>query len=171
MVIKEHQDRSYTRYSNHDLDGGKSLTVYKAAKNNKVAEQIEWNRILLETVSALEYIHKCEFAHNDLKSNNIVLEKRHDQMLHPVIIDFGKSVAFNKAKNPVPKPAHLRVHYRNSYVAPELVDGTGKPSVEGDVFSLAFLIKTVYGILNFKKIDCIKTGLRRRAASRPSIRR
>ena len=92
-------------------------------------------------------------------------------MLHPVIIDFGKSVAFNKAKNPVPKPAHLRVHYRNSYVAPELVDGTGKPSVEGDVFSLAFLIKTVYGILNFKKIDCIKTGLRRRAASRPSIRR
>lgn len=213
VVIKEYQDRSSARDSNHRLailqrearheaqvlqqlgdhpgipflfgillkekpvsivlkfhgDGGESLTVYKAAKNNKVAEQKEWNRILLETASALEHIHKCEFAHNDLKSNNVVLEKRDDQMLHPVIIDFGKSVAFNKAKNPVPKPAHLRVHYKNSYVAPELVDGTGKPSVESDVFSLAFLIKTVYRILNFKEIDCIKNGLHKRAASRPSI--
>ena len=150
-------------------DGDESLTVYKAAKNNKVATQKEWNRILLDTASALEHIHKCEFAHNDLKSNNIVLEKRHDQMHHPVIIDFGKSVAFKKAKNPVPKLAHLSIHYQNGYVAPELVDGMAKPSVQSDVFSLAFLIKTVYGILNFKEINCIKNGLHKRAASRPSI--
>ena len=90
-------------------------------------------------------------------------------MLHPVIIDFGKSVSLSKVKNPVPKPAHLKDHYKNSYVAPELVDGTGKPSVESDVFSLAFLIKTVYRILKFKDIDCIKNGLSTRAANRPSI--
>ena len=65
-------------------------------------------------------------------------------MLHPVVVDFGNSVAFNKAKNPVPKPAFLKDHYsKNSYVAPELVDGTGKPSVESDVFSLAFLLNYI----------------------------
>ena len=97
---------------------------------------------------ALEYIHKYEFVHNDLKSDSVVLEKRHDQMLHPVIIDFGKSVAFSKIQSPFPKPEHLRVHYKNSYVAPTLVDGTGNSSVESDVFSLTFLIKTVY--IHFK---------------------
>ena len=95
------------------------------------------------------------------------MEKRHDHQLHPVIVDFGKSVAFNKAKTPVPKPKHLKDHYK--YIAPELVDGTGKPSVESDVFSLAFLVKTVYGILKFKDTDIIKTGLSTRAANRPSI--
>ena len=133
-------------------DGEESLTVFKAAKNEKVSEQREWNRILYDTANALELIHGCGFAHNDLKANNVVLEKRQDKCLHPVIIDFGKSVAFSKAKNPVPKPSYLKDQYKNSYIAPELIDGTGKPSINSDVYSLAFMIKSVYGILKFKAL-------------------
>lgn len=110
-------------------------------------------------MGALEHNHKSGSAHNDLRSNNVVLEKQDDQMFHPVIIDFGKSVSLSKAKNPIPKLAHLKQHYKNSYAAMELVDGMGKLSVESDVFFASFLIKTIYRILKFKDIDCIKNGL------------
>ena len=69
-------------------DGGESLTVYKAAKNSSVSELKDWNRILHDTAVALDHIHKCGFTHNYLKCNNVVLEKREDQLLNPVIVDF-----------------------------------------------------------------------------------
>ena len=89
-------------------DGKDSLTVYKAAKNNLISEKKEWNAILCETADALDHINRCGYAHNDLKSNNVFLEKREDERLHPVIIDFGKSVLLIKAKNPPAKPMHVR---------------------------------------------------------------
>ena len=153
-----------------DGDGDESCTVYKAAKGKKITEKKKWNEILLETLDALEHIHKCGYAHNDLKSNNVVLEKREDEKLHPVIIDFGNSVLLKKAKAPVPKPKHVRDSYKNSYIAPELVDGTGKPSIESDVYSLAFLIKSVYGILKFGNVDVsIKNALAKSPKNRPPI--
>ena len=62
-------------------DGEESVTIYKAAKDKKVAEAKKWNGIFLETSEALEHIHNCGYAHNDLKSNNVVLEKREDLQL------------------------------------------------------------------------------------------
>lgn len=150
-------------------DGDESLTIYKAAKYSKVTEKQEWNRLLEETANALDHVHGCGFAHNDIKSNNFVLEKRQDKRLHPVIIDFGKSVAFSKAKIPNPKPAHLTEHYKRSYIAPELVDGKGKPLVESDIYSLAFLITSVYEMLKFSEIAVVKKGLSAKATNRPSI--
>ena len=48
-----------------------------------------WLTILRGTVEALDHIHKAGVLHNDVKSNNIVLEKR-EQLWNPGIIDFGK---------------------------------------------------------------------------------
>ena len=81
-------------------DGGKSLTIFKAAKNKQIEDQKTWNSILFKTTEALEHIHKCGFAHNDLKANNVVLENREDGRPHPVIIDFGKSIDFQTQKLP-----------------------------------------------------------------------
>ena len=118
----------------------------------------------------MEYIHSCGYVHNDLKGNNIVLEKREDEQLHPVIIDFGKSVLVEKAKSPVAKPAHRRELYKDSYVAPELVDATGKPSIASYVYALAFLIKSVYKILKFGNIDVnVKNALAKSPKNRPPI--
>ena len=79
-------------------NGDESLAVNKAAKNKIVSVKRDWNRIFYDTADALEHIHKCGFAHNDLKTSHVVvLEKRDHQVLHPVITDFGKSVAFSKA--------------------------------------------------------------------------
>lgn len=113
-------------------DGKDSLTVYKAAKNNLISEKKEWNTILCETADALDHIHRCGYAHNDLKSNNVVLEKREDERLHSVIIDFGQSVLLLKAQNLPAKPLHVRGQYKDTYIAPELVEGTGKPSTKSE---------------------------------------
>ena len=61
----------------------------------------------------------------------------------------------------------MKKHF--NYLAPELLDGTGKPSIESDIYSLAFLIQTVYKLLKFKNIAILKNGLSRLAATRPSI--
>ena len=49
---------------------------------------------------------KGEFAHNDLKWNNGVLNVKTSFYL--VTFDFGKSDVFGKAKNAVPKPSHIK---------------------------------------------------------------
>lgn len=145
-----------------------SCTIYKAAKGKKVTERKKWNDIFVETSDALEHIHNCRYAHNDLKSNNVVLEKRGDEQLHPVITNFGNSVLLRKAKAPVAKPKHARDLY--TYVAPELVDGTGKPSIESDVYLLAYLIKSIYSILKFRNIDVnVKNALAKSPNNRPPI--
>ena len=151
-------------------DGKDSLTVYKAAKNSLVSGKKEWNTILCETADALDHVHRCGFAHNDLKSNNVVLEKREDERLHPVIIDFGKSVLLIKAKNPPAKPMHVRDQYKDSYIAPELVDGTGKPSAKSDIYALSFLIKSVYRLLRFRNVVAVKNALVTSPEERPTIK-
>ena len=151
-------------------DGKESVTLYKAAKTKIISEKHEWQAILCETSEALNHVHRCGYAHNDLKADNIVLDRREDERLHPVIIDFGKSVAFSEAKNPPPKSEHLKSLYKDSYIAPELVNGTGKPSATSDVYSLAFLVKKIYGILNFSNIAVIKRALENSPDDRPTIK-
>ena len=151
-------------------NGEESLTIYKAPKNRRITERKEWNSILLETANALEHIHCCGYAHNDLKTNNVVLEKREDERLHPVIIDFGKSVALDKAKIPAAKTAHAKDRCRNTHVAPELVNGTGKPSVASDVFALGHLNKSVFGIVKFENLPiAVENALAELATNRPPI--
>ena len=126
-----------------------------------------WDRIFREVVGALEHIHSCGFIHhNDLKSNNVVSEQREGQP-SPVIIDFGKSVLAEKAKVPMAEAKHIRSHF--SYIAPELRNGTAKPSVSSDIYSLAFMIKSLYKILDFKLNGTVKNALKELSDNRPSL--
>ena len=116
-------------------------------------------------------MHRCGYAHNDLRADNIVLERGEDERLHPVIIDFGKSVAFSEAKNPPPKPEHLKSMYKDSYIAPELVNDTGKPSVTSDVYSLAFLVKKTLWNVEFLEHCCSqKRALENSPDERPTVK-
>ena len=71
-----------------------------------------------------------------------MFERNVKTSFYPVIVDFGKSNIFGEVK----KPSHLKGHYKNSCIAPKLVDRTGRPSVESDVYSLDYLIDTVSGL-------------------------
>ena len=107
----------------HD-ENDRSLTLYKAAKEKSFTENQEWNRVLSEVAEALDHIHGCGLIHNDLKSNNVVVERREGHP-SPIIIDFRKSVLAEKAKIPRAKPKHVSSEF--SYVALELRNGTGNP--------------------------------------------
>ena len=118
-------------------DGEESLTVYKAAKEGKIKEESQWKEILWHIADALQHIHHCGFIHNDLKSNNVVLETK-DGRKKLVIIDFRKSVKKEKAKKPKAKPLNARDGYKYSYIAPELIDSTGKPCMNTRICPMSF---------------------------------
>ena len=87
---------------------------------------------------ALQLVHSQGIIHNDLKANNVVLEKREDGFNH-VIIDFGKSVkilAAESHKRTLPSQERGKYLSKYRHVAPELVSG-GSPSIPRDTRSFA----------------------------------
>jgi len=74
-----------------------------------------------------------------------------------------------KSKKPVPKPEHLRKQFENGYIAPELVDGSSKPCVETDVYSLAYLVKSVCKLVPLNVNSTVKSALSKRPENRPSL--
>ena len=76
----------------------------------------------------------------------MVFKENAKTSFYPVIVNFGLSDVFRKAKNAIPKPFHIKGHNMNNCIAPKLVDRTGRPSVESNVYSLDYLINTVSGL-------------------------
>ena len=84
-------------------------------------------------------MHTCGYAHNDIKANNIIVQK--DQSV--VLIDFGKSVLFTKAvrRSGILDPAtHKSVC---PWIAPEVAFGHAAPLAQTDVYSVGYLVSRV----------------------------
>ena len=91
-----------------------------------------------------------------------------DERLHPVS---PKCVALiSKAKNAPAKPSHLKDSHKDTSMAPELVDGSGKPSVKSDIYALAFFINTVYRLLKYRSVVAVKNAFVASPEERPTIR-
>ena len=67
-----------------------SLTLWRAAPKLELCNE-KWINVTKMIGDAIQFIHSKKVIHNDLKPNNIVLEKR-DSVFHPIVIDFGKSL-------------------------------------------------------------------------------
>ena len=75
-----------------------SITLKKGLKHLKdKLDKPCWLDILKNIIKALDHVHEVSVLHNDLKSNNILLEKRQEKW-NPVIIDFGKAGFISKPK-------------------------------------------------------------------------
>ena len=59
---------------------------------------MSWTRIIAKTAGVLAG-KKKGFLHNDLTSNNIVIDHR-DGVYNPVVTDFGESVPISGARGP-----------------------------------------------------------------------
>ena len=83
---------------------------------------------------ALQHIHSRGFFHNDLKANNMVLERRYGMQFNLVIIDFGKITKINspKQKKTLSKPKQK--------IAPEIVSGQATASTASYVYSFWKLV-------------------------------
>ena len=74
--------------------GGRSCTIHKVLHYNQQdvgfdTSRIDWKIIILRMVSVLKYLHN-HILHNDIKSDNIVIDDR-SSSIQCVVIDFGKS--------------------------------------------------------------------------------
>ena len=119
--------------------GEESLTLHKAIKS-KVLNKVIISETFTRISTTLEYIHSKGYLHNDLKSNNVLLERRND-CFRPVIIDFGKSKPIEKERQSS-KNSKLRAA---DYIAPEVRNGF-KETTASDVYSLGKMLeRAVFG--------------------------
>ena len=129
----------------HGNQDGTSFTISTALSNKRIPDKMTWTRIIAKAAGALARIHEKGFLHNDLKSNNIVLDNR-DGVYNPVIIDFGKSVPMSGARGPKSFSAERQRKYATEFphIAPEIVSGVKGQSTASDIFSLGKIGETIF---------------------------
>ena len=96
--------------------------------------------ILKQTCEILMFIHERGFLHNELKSNNVVIDGSENK---PVIIDFGKSCKIVKARLRKPKVNIEKSMNKFPHIAPEIHRGE-RQSIANDVFSFDYLVTRLF---------------------------
>ena len=96
-----------------------------------------WNntaklKVIIGIVYAMASIHSKNFIHRDLKTENILL----NELLEPVISDFGSSKEFSPNEN----IAMTRNVGSPAYMAPEVFNSTFSYKWEVDVFSFGIIL-------------------------------
>ena len=133
----------------HGINGTSSTLHYAAISN--IITSPECRDIFVDICSALKYVHSRGFLHNDIKANNVVLERRADSdKCTPILIDFGKS---RKASVNFPQDSANRKRSRahehgKSYLAPEVLKYR-QYSTSSDVYSFGRMLKSVSKIMGF----------------------
>lgn len=103
-----------------------------------------WKKILYGVISATNYLHSRSILHNDIKCNNIVIERTASEV-NSVLIDLGKGCFVKHAKAyRLHSNASKREHIKSyPHIAPDLISGHCKQSKESDLYSLGRVIKQV----------------------------
>lgn len=142
---------------------GDTLTDYLAAGPSVKARK----KVLSQLLSAVDYLHKRNIIHNDLKPENIIISKQEGNLK---LIDFGLSDddAHYLAKS---------IGCTPSYASPELLSGKDVVDSRSDIYSLGKLIHLLfpsryYGIVNrctkdnpkhrIQSVQSIETAIKRR---------
>ena len=68
-----------------------STTLHQAASTENMLTPAKCIAIFLKISSTLPYVHSKGYLHNDIKGNNVVLERTSSLEYNPILIDFGKS--------------------------------------------------------------------------------
>lgn len=138
--------------------GEESITLHNVVKERIFNKQL-MAKVFTEIPQALGHIHSRKIVHNDLKSNNVIIQ-REGERYRPIIIDFGKSQEIVK----------LKAYKRSAdYLAPEVREGK-KQSPASDIFSFGRMLQLSVSGRSFSRIFteliCIATS--HRAEERPS---
>lgn len=113
-------------------------------------------------------MHSKGFLHNDIKSNNVVLDQTGPEQYNPVLIDFGKSTRTSAATT-------ITVNERStdgkSYLAPEVLKYR-KYSPASDIYSMGRMLKAISTIMGFYDKVCVvaRTATELNPSHRASIK-
>lgn len=131
---------------------------------------VNWKNLLSGLCSGIRYLHNkaAKVLHNDIKSNNVVLDGCDLFGAQAVLLDFGKATNRNSPKI-YKKPADTR---KFRHLAPELGQVNGKQSNKSDVYSLGYMIRSLnYKHQNFPSMfvniyrSCLRTSPSQRASA------
>ena len=138
----------------------------KAASEGVIPDVVKCANILKQTCEALMHIHARGFLHNDLKSNNVVIDGAENK---PVIIDFGKSCKIAKARLRKPKVNIEKALKKFPHIAPE-IHRDEKQSVASDVFSFGFLVLRLFKEAKLEIPPALKEMAKKCQSSNPGKR-
>lgn len=129
-----------------ELGGYSSLHAYLKTKNGRKLEEDEARNLFRQIVEGIDYLHKKNIAHRDIKLENILL----DQSNTIKIIDFGFSILMQKDRL-------LNVFCGTpSYMSPELATKKDYQGWHADVWALGVLLYVfLCGKFPFRGIDAI----------------
>ena len=130
---------------------------------------INWTHLLSGLCSGIRHLHdKVKILHNDIKSNNIVLDGHSLAEAEAVLVDFGKATDQSSPKS-YQRPADTK---KFKHLAPELGQPNGKQSKKTDIYSLGFLMRGLkYKFANFPTIfvNLYRSCLRCNPSQRPTV--
>lgn len=142
--------------SYHPFDGQtKSLTVHASLKTTDLTKP-NWKSVLLTCVSALTYLAEKEVLHNDIKSDNILVEYLPPdyKQCRSVLIDFGKACYVTEAKlYQLSKEQKQKYKVIHPQVAPEVRDGINKQSHASDIYSFGRIMQHINCKLQIPVLD------------------
>lgn len=110
IKIYEYFEDKINYYLILELAQGESLFSFISKQRHLAEEQAK--RILLQLISAVNYLHNRDILHRDLKTENIMVE---NEDLSVKLLDFGAGVFLNKGK----KLKDIVGSYH--YIAPEVL--------------------------------------------------
>ncbi|XP_076069909.1 uncharacterized protein LOC143041763 [Oratosquilla oratoria] len=114
--------------------GGRSL--YKMIQRRQLSKY-QAVEIVFQVAESVRLIHQRGWTHNDIKLDNIVVERNHD-LWNPTLIDFGSAVRIGKAVYSKNRTGHITF----PHIAPELFKGRGTSS-GSDVYSIGYLLASL----------------------------
>ena len=154
-------DRSITL---HSALGGKSAEILANYDMN-------WKNILLQIFEGINELHSVyKVLHNDIKSDNVVLEPGFsNSVVKAVIIDFGKACNVDQGRH-----YHLSSQEREEYkvnhphIAPDVRDGLCSQCTLSDIFSFGRIILMVATLLEDESLRTLsKQCLQYNSSLRP----
>ena len=136
-----------------------SFTLHSALYEKAPAEITEniWKRILYDVFLAVEHLHERKILHNDIKNNNILIEKSPAGQIRGIVIDLGKGCLINDAKHYAIKDDIKRRDHKRRYphIAPDLIDGHCKQSMGSDVYSAGRVILSINSKLSIPALNSL----------------
>ena len=142
---------------------------YLLSQNQSQYSTSDFIQLAIDCAKGLMHMHNNGILHNDLKTNNVVVEIVSDRPC-AVIIDFGKSCYIGNAR--VKRiPIQERDDYRQRYphIAPEIVSMTRSQSFASDVYSYGILLQKINYFCDKKLEHVIKIATEEKPEKRASL--